>query len=134
MSGIDWVEVGRAAGSSVAASVIGVMLGAALMGGNPVDALRFVWFTLFGSFVILTPIHLFLRARTGVDESFGYGLVVLAGVIGGFLLLAIPYGALGGFAVPGRVTWIFSIGSLYGGATALVWVGAHALLRRLAGG
>lgn len=124
----DRWELTKGLGSSLAAAILGVMSGAVLIGGDPGGALGLIGFTLFGAFAILLPVFALLRAKVNLDPQLSYLGVLLAGAVGGYLMLALMWNALGGANEAGDPGGLFIIGSLFGCITALFWVVCHAMV------
>jgi hypothetical protein len=124
----DRWELTKGVGSSLAAAILGVMLGAIFIGGNPLGALGLLSFTLFGAFVVLLPVFAWLRVKGRLNLPLCYLVVLLAGAVGGYLMPWIMWNALGGGSEADDPSGFFLIGAMFGTVTALWWVFCHAVL------
>lgn len=107
---------------SAAAAGAGGMLGALLMGLNPLGGLSVFPFTLFGALAVILPTYLWFRDLRKAPRRKCYTAVGVAGGLGGWFMLT----ALTGF----HGVKLGFLGALFGVSTALCWIGAHYLTRR----
>ena len=88
----------------------------------------FLPFTFVGALLLL-PTYWLAREAKGWSKVASYAAVLLSGIIGSYLVLALFVGLLGGVTAGPLPLSIGLAGAFFGGATAIAWVAAHHLTR-----
>lgn len=129
-------EVVRGLLVTAAASTVGPMLGAIMVGLHPLGGLSLLPFTIFGSFVVLLPIYIWFSNPPPANRRRGYAYVIMAGLVGGSALIGIVMSGVGGVVPYDR--WLseaafhlYIIGGAFGLGTSIAWIIAHYITARM---
>jgi hypothetical protein len=125
------IEIARGLLITIAAAVVGCLVGALLLGIHPSGGLSLLPFTLFGATVVLLPTYLWAKDIRQWQRRACYLSVILSGLVGGFLILFLFILMMGGLTSDASLALLgfLLLGSLFGGSTAVAWVAIHYLTR-----
>ena len=114
---------------TIVAATLGALVGGILWRGGSLDNLLFLPFTLVGTVAVLLPTYLWARRAKGLSQAASYAAVLVAGVLGSFLILLAFILSMGGITAEAPPLELFLVGSLFGGVTAIAWVSSHYLTK-----
>jgi len=122
-------QAARIALVTLVAAVAGALIGGILWQNDPVVGALFFPFTLVGALLVLLPTYWLAREARGWSRIASYAAVLLAGILGSYLILALFVALVGGVTAGPLPLSIVLAGASFGGGTAIAWVAAYHLTR-----